>query len=147
MLLMIDFEVIVEQLCEELKEVIGELKFKKIIKCLKIVESFLELGNCLEWMILIVVLVILFELCLLVLLDGGCFVILDLNDLYCCVINWNNCLKCLIELCVLDIIVCNEKCMLQELVDVLFDNGCCGCVIIGVNKCLLKLLLDMLKGK
>lgn len=125
----------------------GELKLKKIIKCLKIVEFFLELGNCFEWMVLIVILVILLELCLLVLLDGGCFVILDLNDLYCCVINCNNCLKWLIELCVFDIIVCNEKWMLQELVDVLFDNGCCGCVIMGNNKCLLKLLFDMLKGK
>lgn len=98
-------------------------------------------------MILIVLLVLLLDLCLLVLLDGGCFVIFDLNDLYCCVINCNNCLKCLLDLVVLDIIVCNEKCMLQEVVDVLLDNGCCGCVIIGFNKCFLKFLVDMIKGK
>lgn len=61
---------------------------------------------------MIVLLVFLLDLCLLVLFDGGCFVILDLNDLYCCVINCNNCLKCLLDFVVLDIIVCNEKCML-----------------------------------
>lgn len=147
LLCMIDLQFEMICLCEEIVVIGLEIKFKCFIKCIKLIEVFLELGNCLEWMVMIVLLVLLLDLCLLVLLDGGCFVIFDLNDLYCCVINCNNCLCCLFELSVLDIIVCNEKCMLQELVDVLLDNGCRGCVIIGINKCLLKLLVDMIKGK
>lgn len=143
----IDLEYEIGCLCEEILQINLEIKIKKLFKCLKLMEVFQGFGNKFEWMVLIVLLVLLLDLCLLVLLDGGCFVIFDLNDLYCWVINCNNCLKCLFDLVVLDIIVCNEKCMLQEVVDVLFDNGCCGCVIIGLNKCLLKLLVDMIKGK
>ena len=147
MLSMIDLEATAEQLREELKEATGELKPKKIIKRLKIVESFIESGNRPEWMILTVIPVIPPELRPLVPLDGGRFATSDLNDLYRRVINRNNRLKRLIELRAPDIIVRNEKRMLQESVDALFDNGRRGRVITGANKRPLKSLSDMLKGK
>ena len=118
-----------------------------IIKRLKIVEIFLELGNRPEWMVLTVLPVIPPELRPLVPLDGGRFATSDLNDLYRRVINRNNRLKRLIELRAPDIIVRNEKRMLQESVDALFDNGRRGRVITGTNKRPLKSLSDMLKGK
>ncbi len=147
MLSQIDLEATAEQLREELKEATGELKPKKIIKRLKIVESFLESGNRPEWMVLTVIPVIPPELRPLVPLDGGRFATSDLNDLYRRVINRNNRLKRLIELRAPDIIVRNEKRMLQESVDALFDNGRRGRVITGANKRPLKSLSDMLKGK
>jgi DNA-directed RNA polymerase subunit beta' len=147
MLAAIDLDSTAEQLREELKEATGELKPKKIIKRLKIVESFLESGNRPEWMILTVLPVIPPELRPLVPLDGGRFATSDLNDLYRRVINRNNRLKRLIELRAPDIIVRNEKRMLQEAVDALFDNGRRGRVITGTNKRPLKSLSDMLKGK
>ena len=147
MLAAIDLESTAEQLREDLKEATGELKPKKIIKRLKIVESFLESGNRPEWMVLTVIPVIPPELRPLVPLDGGRFATSDLNDLYRRVINRNNRLKRLIELRAPDIIVRNEKRMLQESVDALFDNGRRGRVITGANKRPLKSLSDMLKGK
>jgi DNA-directed RNA polymerase subunit beta' len=147
MLAAIDLEATADQLREELKEATGELKPKKIIKRLKIVESFLESGNRPEWMILTVLPVIPPELRPLVPLDGGRFATSDLNDLYRRVINRNNRLKRLIELRAPDIIVRNEKRMLQEAVDALFDNGRRGRLITGTNKRPLKSLSDMLKGK
>ena len=135
------------QLRADLKEATGELKPKKIIKRLKVVESFLESGNRPEWMVLTVIPVIPPELRPLVPLDGGRFATSDLNDLYRRVINRNNRLKRLIELRAPDIIVRNEKRMLQESVDALFDNGRRGRVITGANKRPLKSLSDMLKGK
>ncbi|MDB6454622.1 DNA-directed RNA polymerase subunit beta' [Falsirhodobacter sp. 20TX0035] len=147
MLAAIDLQATADQLREELKEATGELKPKKIIKRLKIVESFLESGNRPEWMILTVLPVIPPELRPLVPLDGGRFATSDLNDLYRRVINRNNRLKRLIELRAPDIIVRNEKRMLQEAVDALFDNGRRGRVITGTNKRPLKSLSDMLKGK
>ena len=147
MLAAIDLDSTAVQLREDLKEATGELKPKKIIKRLKIVESFLESGNRPEWMILTVLPVIPPELRPLVPLDGGRFATSDLNDLYRRVINRNNRLKRLIELRAPDIIVRNEKRMLQEAVDALFDNGRRGRVITGTNKRPLKSLSDMLKGK
>ena len=147
MLANIDLEAEANTLREELKEATGELKPKKIIKRLKIVESFLESGNRPEWMVLTVIPVIPPELRPLVPLDGGRFATSDLNDLYRRVINRNNRLKRLIELRAPDIIVRNEKRMLQEAVDALFDNGRRGRVITGANKRPLKSLSDMLKGK
>ncbi|WP_116133222.1 DNA-directed RNA polymerase subunit beta' [Tropicimonas sp. IMCC34043] len=147
MLSLIDLEATAEQLREELAVATGELKPKKIIKRLKIVENFLESGNRPEWMILTVVPVIPPELRPLVPLDGGRFATSDLNDLYRRVINRNNRLKRLIELRAPDIIIRNEKRMLQESVDALFDNGRRGRVITGANKRPLKSLSDMLKGK
>jgi DNA-directed RNA polymerase subunit beta' len=122
-------------------------KRKKLVKRLKLVEAFIESGNRPEWMILDVVPVIPPELRPLVPLDGGRFATSDLNDLYRRVINRNNRLKRLIELRAPDIIVRNEKRMLQEAVDALFDNGRRGRVITGANKRPLKSLSDMLKGK
>ncbi len=147
MLAAIDLEAEAEQLRADLKEATGELKPKKIIKRLKVVESFLESGNRPEWMVLTVIPVIPPELRPLVPLDGGRFATSDLNDLYRRVINRNNRLKRLIELRAPDIIVRNEKRMLQESVDALFDNGRRGRVITGANKRPLKSLSDMLKGK
>ena len=111
------------------------------------VEAFIESGNRPEWMILTVVPVIPPELRPLVPLDGGRFATSDLNDLYRRVINRNNRLKRLMELRAPDIIMRNEKRMLQEAVDALFDNGRRGRVITGANKRPLKSLADMLKGK
>ena len=147
MLAAIDLETEAEQLRVDLAEATGELKPKKIIKRLKLVENFLESGNRPEWMILTVVPVIPPELRPLVPLDGGRFATSDLNDLYRRVINRNNRLKRLIELRAPDIIIRNEKRMLQEAVDALFDNGRRGRVITGANKRPLKSLSDMLKGK
>ena len=131
----------------ELKETNSEAKRKKLVKRLKLVEAFMESGSHPEWMILDVVPVIPPELRPLVPLDGGRFATSDLNDLYRRVINRNNRLKRLIELRAPDIIVRNEKRMLQEAVDALFDNGRRGRVITGANKRPLKSLSDMLKGK
>jgi len=147
MLAQIDLEAEAARLREELAEATGELKPKKIIKRLKVVEQFLESGNRPEWMVLTVLPVIPPELRPLVPLDGGRFATSDLNDLYRRVINRNNRLKRLIELRAPDIIVRNEKRMLQEAVDALFDNGRRGRVITGSNKRPLKSLSDMLKGK
>ncbi len=132
---------------EELRETGSEAKRKKLVKRLKLIEAFLESGARPEWMILDVVPVIPPELRPLVPLDGGRFATSDLNDLYRRVINRNNRLKRLIELRAPDIIVRNEKRMLQEAVDALFDNGRRGRVITGANKRPLKSLSDMLKGK
>ena len=131
----------------ELKETNSEAKRKKLVKRLKLIEAFMESGARPEWMILDVIPVIPPELRPLVPLDGGRFATSDLNDLYRRVINRNNRLKRLIELRAPDIIVRNEKRMLQESVDALFDNGRRGRVITGANKRPLKSLSDMLKGK
>ncbi len=136
-----------KELLDELAVTKSELKPKKIIKRLKVVESFIDSGNKPEWMILDVVPVIPPELRPLVPLDGGRFATSDLNDLYRRVINRNNRLKRLMELRAPDIIVRNEKRMLQEAVDALFDNGRRGRTITGANKRPLKSLSDMLKGK
>ncbi len=147
MLMALNLEQMKETLREELKVATGDLKPKKLAKRLKLVENFMESGNRPEWMILTVVPVIPPELRPLVPLDGGRFATSDLNDLYRRVINRNNRLKRLIELKAPDIIVRNEKRMLQESVDALFDNGRRGRVITGANKRPLKSLSDMLKGK
>ena len=141
----LDEEVI--KIREELANTGSEIKRKKLVKRLKLVESFLQSGAKPEWMILDVVPVIPPELRPLVPLDGGRFATSDLNDLYRRVINRNNRLKRLLELRAPDIIIRNEKRMLQESVDALFDNGRRGRVITGVNKRPLKSLSDMLKGK
>ncbi len=147
MLMDLDLEQERDDLMEELRVTKSTLKPKKIIKRLKVVESFIDSGNRPEWMILEIVPVIPPELRPLVPLDGGRFATSDLNDLYRRVINRNNRLKRLIELRAPDIIVRNEKRMLQEAVDALFDNGRRGRVITGANKRPLKSLSDMLKGK
>ncbi|MXO65422.1 DNA-directed RNA polymerase subunit beta' [Altericroceibacterium endophyticum] len=147
MLMDLDLEQEREDLLTELAETKSTLKPKKIIKRLKVVESFIDSGNRPEWMILEVVPVIPPELRPLVPLDGGRFATSDLNDLYRRVINRNNRLKRLMELRAPDIIVRNEKRMLQESVDALFDNGRRGRIITGANKRPLKSLSDMLKGK
>jgi DNA-directed RNA polymerase subunit beta' len=136
-----------ETVREELRTTGSEAKRKKLVKRLKLIEAFQESGSRPEWMILDVVPVIPPELRPLVPLDGGRFATSDLNDLYRRVINRNNRLKRLIELKAPDIIVRNEKRMLQEAVDALFDNGRRGRVITGANKRPLKSLSDMLKGK
>ena len=135
------------KLREGLAETTSDAKRKKYVKRLKVIEAFIESGARPEWMILDVVPVIPPELRPLVPLDGGRFATSDLNDLYRRVINRNNRLKRLIELRAPDIIVRNEKRMLQESVDALFDNGRRGRVITGANKRPLKSLSDMLKGK
>ena len=147
MLSAIDLEEEVERLKVELKETGSEARRKKLVKRLKLVESFIESKTRPEWMILEVVPVIPPELRPLVPLDGGRFATSDLNDLYRRVINRNNRLKRLIELRAPEIIVRNEKRMLQESVDALFDNGRRGRAITGANKRPLKSLSDMLKGK
>jgi DNA-directed RNA polymerase subunit beta' len=147
MLERIDLEAERDKMRIELKETTSEARRKKLVKRLKLVEAFLESGSKPEWMILEVIPVIPPELRPLVPLDGGRFATSDLNDLYRRVINRNNRLKRLIELKAPDIIVRNEKRMLQEAVDALFDNGRRGRVITGANKRPLKSLSDMLKGK
>ncbi len=132
---------------EDLRETSSEAKRKKLVKRLKLVEAFIASGTRPEWMILDTVPVLPPELRPLVPLDGGRFATSDLNDLYRRVINRNNRLRRLIELRAPDIIVRNEKRMLQEAVDALFDNGRRGRVITGANKRPLKSLSDMLKGK
>ena len=143
----IDLEKMRDEIRTEVAEIPGGEKQKKLVKRLKVVEAFIESGNRPEWMILQVIPVIPPELRPLVPLDGGRFATSDLNDLYRRVINRNNRLKRLIELKAPDIIVRNEKRMLQESVDALFDNGRRGRVITGANKRPLKSLADMLKGK
>src|SRR3954454_4068101 len=138
---------IAAQLRQEIAEATTELKPKKLAKRLKIIEAFQNSGNRPEWMILTEIPVIPPDLRPLVPLDGGRFATSDLNDLYRRVINRNNRLKRLIELRAPDIIIRNEKRMLQEAVDALFDNGRRGRVITGANKRPLKSLADMLKGK
>ena len=142
-----DLKHIAEGLKVEIAESTTDLKPKKLAKRLKIIEAFMHSGNKPEWMILTEVPVIPPDLRPLVPLDGGRFATSDLNDLYRRVINRNNRLKRLIELRAPDIIVRNEKRMLQEAVDALFDNGRRGRVITGANKRPLKSLADMLKGK
>lgn len=136
-----------QKIREELKESNSELRRKKLIKRLKIIEAFVESKSDPRWMIMSVIPVIPPELRPLVPLDGGRFATSDLNDLYRRVINRNNRLKRLIELRAPDIIVRNEKRMLQESVDALFDNSRRSRPIAGANKRPLKSLSDMLKGK
>ena len=147
MLADLDLESEAEFLRSELTQTKSEQKRKKVAKRLKLIENFIESGNRPEWMILTVIPVIPPDLRPLVPLDGGRFATSDLNDLYRRVINRNNRLKKLIELRAPDIIVRNEKRMLQESVDALFDNGRRGRTITGTNKRPLKSLTDMLKGK
>jgi len=147
MLLGIDLESDFNQLKIDLNETKSELKKTKITKRLKLIESFILSKNKPEWMIMRVLPVIPPELRPLVPLDGGRFATSDLNDLYRRVINRNNRLKRLIDLRAPDIIIRNEKRMLQESVDALFDNGRRGRVITSTNKRPLKSLSDMLKGK
>ena len=147
MLAAIDLDKLREDIRTELAETTSTVKPKKLVKRLKLIESFIRSSNKPEWMILTVVPVIPPDLRPLVPLDGGRFATSDLNDLYRRVINRNNRLKRLIELRAPDIIVRNEKRMLQESVDALFDNGRRGRVITGTNKRPLKSLADMLKGK
>jgi len=147
MLMSIDLEKTCQEIRDEIAVTTSELKPKKLVKRLKLIEAFMRSGNRPEWMILHVVPVIPPELRPLVPLDGGRFATSDLNDLYRRVINRNNRLKRLIELRAPDIIIRNEKRMLQESVDALFDNGRRGRVITGANKRPLKSLADMLKGK
>jgi DNA-directed RNA polymerase subunit beta' len=143
----IDLEKLSGQLRDEIKLTSSEAKKKKLAKRLRIVEAFRISGNKPEWMILEVIPVLPPDLRPLVPLDGGRFATSDLNDLYRRVINRNNRLKKLQELDAPGIIIRNEKRMLQEAVDVLFDNGRRGKVITGRNKRPLKSLSDMLKGK
>ena len=147
MLKALDLEKMAADLRQEIAESTSELKPKKLAKRLKLIEAFIQSGNKPEWMILTHVPVIPPDLRPLVPLDGGRFATSDLNDLYRRVINRNNRLKRLIELRAPDIIIRNEKRMLQEAVDALFDNGRRGRVITGANKRPLKSLADMLKGK
>ena len=146
-LINLDLEKEQKKLREALKEVKSKVTEERTIKRLKLIESFINSGNKPEWMILTTVPVIPPELRPLVPLDGGRFATSDLNDLYRRVINRNNRLKRLLDLKAPDIIVRNEKRMLQESVDALFDNGRRGRVITGTGKRPLKSLAEMLKGK
>jgi len=132
---------------EEIDSTKSETKFKRLSKRLKLVEAFIDSGNRPEWMVMTVLPVLPPDLRPLVPLDGGRFATSDLNDLYRRVINRNNRLKRLLELNAPDIIVRNEKRMLQESVDALLDNGRRGRAITGTNKRPLKSLSDMIKGK
>jgi DNA-directed RNA polymerase subunit beta' len=132
---------------EEITGTNSETKIKRLTKRLKLVESFIESGNKPEWMVMTVLPVLPPDLRPLVPLDGGRFATSDLNDLYRRVINRNNRLRRLLELNAPDIIVRNEKRMLQEAVDALLDNGRRGRAITGTNKRPLKSLADMIKGK
>jgi len=143
----IDLEGLNKELRSDLQEATSETKKKKLTKRLKVVEALKKSGNKPEWMILTVLPVIPPDLRPLVPLDGGRFATSDLNDLYRRVINRNNRLKRLQELSAPEIIIRNEKRMLQEAVDVLFDNGRRGKAITGSNKRPLRSLSDMLKGK
>ncbi len=137
----------VNTLREDIENTNSESKIKKFSRRLKLIEAFLHSGNRPEWMILEVLPVLPPELRPLVPLDGGRFATSDLNDLYRRVINRNNRLKRLLDLAAPDIIVRNEKRMLQESVDALLDNGRRGRAITGTNKLPLKSLADMIKGK
>ncbi|MGE4417080.1 MAG: DNA-directed RNA polymerase subunit beta', partial [Marinobacterium sp.] len=143
----IDLEEECQQLREELPQTNSETKIKKLSKRLKLMEAFLKSGNDPGWMIMEVLPVLPPDLRPLVPLDGGRFATSDLNDLYRRVINRNNRLKRLLDLNAPDIIVRNEKRMLQESVDALLDNGRRGRAITGSNKRPLKSLADMIKGK
>ncbi len=143
----IDLEELAVELRAEMKEAASEAKRKKTAKRLKVVEAFRQSGNSPQWMILETIPVLPPELRPLVPLDGGRFATSDLNDLYRRVINRNNRLKRLMELRAPEVIIRNEKRMLQESVDALFDNGRRGRAITGPNKRPLKSLSDMLKGK
>jgi DNA-directed RNA polymerase subunit beta' len=132
---------------EEMAATSSETKLKRLSKRLKLIESFIESGNKPEWMVMTVLPVLPPDLRPLVPLDGGRFATSDLNDLYRRVINRNNRLRRLLELNAPDIIVRNEKRMLQEAVDALLDNGRRGRAITGTNKRPLKSLADMIKGK
>ncbi|MEL7398942.1 MAG: DNA-directed RNA polymerase subunit beta', partial [Pseudomonadota bacterium] len=143
----IDLEEEVNRLREEIPATNSETKIKKLSKRLKILEAFHQSGNDPKWMIMKVLPVLPPDLRPLVPLDGGRFATSDLNDLYRRVINRNNRLKRLLELNAPDIIVRNEKRMLQESVDALLDNGRRGRAITGSNKRPLKSLADMIKGK
>ena len=137
----------VDTLRGEIPETKSETKLKKMTKRLKLLEAFMHSGNKPEWMVLKVLPILPPELRPLVPLDGGRFATSDLNDLYRRVINRNNRLKRLLDLSAPDIIVRNEKRMLQESVDALLDNGRRGRAITGTNKLPLKSLADMIKGK
>jgi DNA-directed RNA polymerase subunit beta' len=143
----IDLEKLYEELRTEIVTSVSDTKKKKLVKRLKVVEALRKSGNKPEWMILTILPVIPPDLRPLVPLDGGRFATSDLNDLYRRVINRNNRLKRLQELNAPEIIIRNEKRMLQEAVDVLFDNGRRGRAITGTNKRPLRSLSDMLKGK
>jgi len=143
----IDIDDLTDELRQQIGETNSEAKRKKLVKRLKVAQAFQSSGSRPEWMILQVIPVIPPDLRPLVPLDGGRFATSDLNDLYRRVINRNNRLKRLMELSAPDIIVRNEKRMLQEAVDALFDNGRRGRPIAGANKRPLKSLSDMLKGK
>ena len=132
---------------EEMANTASETKLKRLSKRLKLIESFIESGNKPEWMVMTILPVLPPDLRPLVPLDGGRFATSDLNDLYRRVINRNNRLRRLLELSAPDIIVRNEKRMLQEAVDALLDNGRRGRAITGTNKRPLKSLADMIKGK
>ncbi len=147
MLMTIDLHREVLQVREDMGATRSETKLKRLSKRLKLVESFIESGNKPEWMVLTVLPVLPPDLRPLVPLDGGRFATSDLNDLYRRVINRNNRLRRLLELNAPDIIVRNEKRMLQESVDALLDNGRRGRAITGTNKRPLKSLADMIKGK
>jgi len=143
----INLEEEAKKLREELSGTTSETKIKKFAKRLKVIEAFLQSGNKPEWMVMEILPVLPPELRPLVPLDGGRFATSDLNDLYRRVINRNNRLKRLLDLNAPDIIVRNEKRMLQEAVDALLDNGRRGKAITGANKRQLKSLADMIKGK
>src|SRR5574337_661703 len=143
----LDLPAEVIRLKEEIGSTNSETKLKRLTKRVKLIEAFLESGNKPEWMVLTVLPVLPPDLRPLVPLDGGRFATSDLNDLYRRVINRNNRLKRLLELNAPDIIVRNEKRMLQESVDALLDNGRRGRAITGTNKRALKSLADMIKGK
>ena len=147
LLLSIDLENEVKTLREEIPKTNSETKLRKLTKRLKLLEAFMNSGNKPEWMVMKVLPVLPPELRPLVPLDGGRFATSDLNDLYRRVINRNNRLKRLLDLNAPDIIVRNEKRMLQESVDALLDNGRRGRAITGTNKLPLKSLADMIKGK
>jgi DNA-directed RNA polymerase subunit beta' len=143
----VDLKTEAQTLREEIESTKSETKFKRLSKRLKLVEAFTDSGNHPEWMVMTVLPVLPPDLRPLVPLDGGRFATSDLNDLYRRVINRNNRLKRLLELNAPDIIVRNEKRMLQESVDALLDNGRRGRAITGTNKRPLKSLSDMIKGK
>jgi DNA-directed RNA polymerase subunit beta' len=147
MLKQVNLEEQVVELRDEIKETRSEAKLKRLSKRIKLVEALIESGNKPEWMVLTVLPVLPPDLRPLVPLDGGRFATSDLNDLYRRAINRNNRLKRLLELNAPDIIVRNEKRMLQEAVDALLDNGRRGRAITGTNKRALKSLADMIKGK
>ncbi|MDM7858509.1 DNA-directed RNA polymerase subunit beta' [Thiopseudomonas acetoxidans] len=147
LLISLDLEYEINALREEIPQTNSETKIKKLSKRLKLMEAFHSSGNKPEWMIFTVLPVLPPDLRPLVPLDGGRFATSDLNDLYRRVINRNNRLKRLLELSAPDIIVRNEKRMLQESVDALLDNGRRGRAITGSNKRPLKSLADMIKGK